>query len=83
MSKSDRLIVYTPSLENPLIGHNAPSLGDVSTGRKWKPSSTKVVTRKPPSQGSSVQQALLPITTPSAHITDPLVVNVPDPSSGN
>jgi len=48
MSRSNRPIVYAPSSENPLIGHSAPSLDEIMSGRKRKPSSTNAATRKPP-----------------------------------
>ncbi|XP_039821029.1 uncharacterized protein LOC120683081 [Panicum virgatum] len=78
MSRSGQLIAHAPSSENPLIGYNAPSLEHILAGRKRKPSSTKVVTRKSPVQGSSSQQALLSATSSSAQVADTTIVDVPD-----
>ena len=83
MSRSNQLIEYAPPSENPLIGHSAPSLEDILAGRKRKPSSTKVVMRKSPVQGSSSQQALLSVTPSSAQVADTSVVDIPDTPPGN
>ena len=83
MSRSNQLIEYAPPSENPLISHSAPSLEDILAGRKRKPSSTKVVTRKSPVQGSSSQQALLSVTPSSAQVADTSVVDIPDTPPGN
>ena len=77
------MIVYAPPSENPLIGHNAPSLDDVSEGKKRKPSSTKASTRKPPPQVIPAQQTPLHITRPSADTTNQQIMNIPSSAPGN
>ena len=83
MSRSNRPIAYAPSSENPLIGHSALSLDDIMSGMKRKPSSTKIVTRKPPVQGSSSQQILPPITSSLVQVTGLLIVDILDSSPSN
>ena len=83
MRRSNRLIAYAPPSENPLISHSAASLEDILAGKKCKPSSTKVVTRKSPVQESSSQQALLSATPSSAQVADTSTVDIPDTPLGN
>jgi len=46
ISRSGQLINYALPSDKPNIGHDAPTLTDVATGRKRKVSYTKVTTRK-------------------------------------
>jgi len=60
ISRSGRPINYALPASKPSIGHDAPTLTDVATGRKHKLSYTKVTTRKKKkSPGQSSTAAIL------------------------
>ena len=65
ISRSGQPINYAMPADKPNIGHDAPTLADVATGRKRKVSYTKVTThKKKKSPGQSLAAAAPQIDTP-------------------
>jgi hypothetical protein len=52
ISRSRQPIRFSPSTDYPLIGYNAPTLADVTAGKKRKMTSTKKTVQKTPSSSS-------------------------------
>jgi len=54
ISRSGQTIRYSPPTNYPLIGYNAPTLADVTAGKKCKMTSTKRTIQKTPGPSSQI-----------------------------